>query len=220
MNKKMYLCDGDTFEHEGMRFKVGFERYDGYSEPWKEFDGHGEVSDWTRRDKRPGEIVLSSDHGSKRYYDVQATTAKAKRDGWGLTEEHKAELLSRLRRAVFGVRCEDGEFRVREQCGPWKPLTQGEITAEAVRRDFEYLRGWCNDDWTFNVVTVTLMVEGEDDEWHESTDPNCEESVGGVEDYNDYHIETAYELAGNVARYARREGIEAAHWAARDVATQ
>lgn len=51
-------------------------------EPWKEHDGHGIVSEWTRRDKMPGERVLCEDRGSKRYYDVQAMIAIAKKDGW------------------------------------------------------------------------------------------------------------------------------------------
>jgi hypothetical protein len=36
---------------------------------------------------------------------------------------------------------------------------------------------------------------------------------------NDYDIATAYELAENVARYARAEGLDAGYWVARDVLT-
>lgn len=50
--------------------------------PWDNSDGHGVVSDWTSRDKNPGERVLCSDRHSKRFYDVQASTAIAKRDEW------------------------------------------------------------------------------------------------------------------------------------------
>ena len=52
-------------------------------EPWKEHDGHGPVSDWTSRAKRPGERILAQDAGSYRYYDVEEATKIAKRDGWG-----------------------------------------------------------------------------------------------------------------------------------------
>lgn len=52
-------------------------------EPWKEHDGHGPVSDWTSRPKRPGERVLHTDGGSYRYYDVAEATKIAKRDSWG-----------------------------------------------------------------------------------------------------------------------------------------
>ena len=50
--------------------------------PWDEEDGHGPVSDWTTRDKLPGEIVLSSDRGGKRYYDFQAAVKQARAEGW------------------------------------------------------------------------------------------------------------------------------------------
>lgn len=50
--------------------------------PWDHDDGHGPVSDWTRRDKLPGERVLCEDHRSKRYYDFAAAVRLAKKDGW------------------------------------------------------------------------------------------------------------------------------------------
>ena len=50
--------------------------------PWEEEDGHGEVSEWTARDKRPGERVLISDRQSKRFYDFAGAVELAKRDGW------------------------------------------------------------------------------------------------------------------------------------------
>ena len=50
--------------------------------PWEHEDGHGTVSDWTRRGKRPGEVVLHEDRGSYRYYDWAEAIKIAKRDGW------------------------------------------------------------------------------------------------------------------------------------------
>ena len=35
--------------------------------PWEEHDGHGPVSEWTRRAKRPGEIVLVKDGDAARF---------------------------------------------------------------------------------------------------------------------------------------------------------
>jgi hypothetical protein len=63
-------------------FVVRFERDDDMREPWVEHDGHGIVSKWTARDKSPGELILTEDHGSKRYYDYQETLKVARRDGW------------------------------------------------------------------------------------------------------------------------------------------
>lgn len=51
--------------------------------PWEEHDGHGIVSEWTRRSKGPGELVLASDRGSFRYYDYAESVKIARRDGWG-----------------------------------------------------------------------------------------------------------------------------------------
>lgn len=50
--------------------------------PWKEHDGHGPVSEWTTRDKCPGERVLCTDRSSKRYYDFAEAVKLAKHDGW------------------------------------------------------------------------------------------------------------------------------------------
>jgi hypothetical protein len=57
---------------------------DDSGKPWKDSDGLGVVSEWTYRDKRPGERVLHEDRGARLYYDVQQTTAIALRDGWGV----------------------------------------------------------------------------------------------------------------------------------------
>jgi hypothetical protein len=52
-------------------------------EPWEEHDGHGVVSEWTSRDKAPGEMVLAVDRHRRRYYDFAATVKIARRDQWG-----------------------------------------------------------------------------------------------------------------------------------------
>jgi hypothetical protein len=95
-----------------------------------------------------------------------------------------------------------------------------------VRKDYEFLRGWCNDQWSYVGVTVTLMVEDEDGELVESDDPELEDSLWGVETFDDYHMEVAYENAGNIVRVyhekqaaAAREEIERIYWAERDVET-
>ncbi len=66
----------------GQAFRVTFERDDCMAEPWREHDGHGVVSGWTRDDKHPYEMLLSEDHGMKRYYNFKASVARARNDGW------------------------------------------------------------------------------------------------------------------------------------------
>lgn len=128
----------ETFTHKGREFTFDCERDDCMSAPWKEHDGHGIVSDWTTRDKLPGERVLASDRNSKRFYDIAATTKIAKRDGWGLGDDAKAAIAAKLGRAP----------------------TRKEIIAAAVEHDFGYLRAWCNDEWQFVVLCVNHPESG------------------------------------------------------------
>ena len=100
--------------------------------PWKEEDGHGPVSEWTRRSKRPGEMVLCSDRGCRRYYNFQSAVKIARLEGWGVGG---------------GI-------------GPGR--TAGERAHNAALADFEYLRRWCNDEWQYQTVSVTpLDSDGE-----------------------------------------------------------
>jgi hypothetical protein len=118
---------GDTFEMEGLNFRVTIERDDDMGAPWDNSDGHGPVSGWTTRPARPGERVLCVDRNSKRYYDVSAAMELAKRDGWDS--------------APYG---EPGE-------------TEGQRAARAVTSDFEYLRRWCADLWFYVCVGVQVV---------------------------------------------------------------
>lgn len=98
--------------------------------PWVACDGHGPVSEWTTREKAPGERILSSARGSRRYYDVAGAMDLAKKGGWGTKGGRKL-----------------GE-------------TANEYAARAVAADFDYLRGWCDDDWHYVGVIVTASRAG------------------------------------------------------------
>lgn len=76
------LCDNDTFERADHTFHVTFPFDDSNRKPWEECEGHGPVSEWTTRDKAPGELVLCEDRGYKRFYDYQAAVKLAKHDRW------------------------------------------------------------------------------------------------------------------------------------------
>lgn len=155
---KRILFDGDTIEHKGRTFTVEFPYDDSGRVPWEDCDGHGIVSEWTNRDKSPGERVLHSDRSSRRYYDVQETMKIALRDGWNA--------------APYDV---PGE-------------TKRQRAARAVDADFEYLRRWCNDQWSYVGVVVKHSETGE------------RESVWGIEsDAYEYLNETAHELADEIS---------------------
>lgn len=153
----------DTIEVNGRTFKVEIEADDHNDAPWENDCGTGYVTEWRRgRDKEPGERILCQDRGSYRFYDMERTMRKAKRDGWGLTDADKAKLAIRL----------NHEPR------------KGEIIAEAVERDFNRLRAWCNDEWQYVGVIVT------DEETGRAA------SLWGIEsDSDDYLAEVARELA-------------------------
>ena len=154
----------EIFEHNGFKFLLEIEYDDGLGAPWEEYDGNGIVSQWTSRDKRPHERILCQYHDSKRLYDVQATMARAKKDGWGLSQEDRQALAARLGREP----------------------TKGEVLAEAVDRDFEYLKRWCDNEWYYASLHVTMVDHPEHDTY-----------LGGVEydPWNDYHMDCAHEMA-------------------------
>lgn len=135
------MNDGDIIEKDGRRFRVNIEPDEYRGPPWENSDGYGVVSEWTSREKQPGERILSQDRSSKRYYDIAATMKIAAND-WGLSEEDHTKLVAKLGRTP----------------------TKGEVTAQAVENDFENLRQWCNDVWGYVGVIVTDITDEEDAE--------------------------------------------------------
>ena len=88
------LYDGDTFTHNGREFRVSFP-YDAFhGAPWVEYDCHGPVSDWTTRDKAPGELILNNGRTRRVYYDFQEACRIA-RTVWGFTSRADAAKAAR-----------------------------------------------------------------------------------------------------------------------------
>lgn len=86
-------------------FAVKFERDDDAGAPWDNFDGHGPVTDWETREKRPGELVLNRDGRACRFYDYAEAVRIAKRDGWNSppyeTDESLGQRAARAARADY-----------------------------------------------------------------------------------------------------------------------
>jgi hypothetical protein len=171
------LYDNDTFEHKGREFTVTFPHEDCQETPWQWCDGHGVVSEQkyhpfghgTKPPKAPGARILYWDRGYYRTYDVAETTRVAKRDGWGPGNEELAKLAQAVGRMP----------------------TRKEIVAAAVDQDFEYLRRWCNDEWSYVGVVVKFCDEDGDE-------LECE-SLWGVESDDNAYLETvAHELADEI----------------------
>lgn len=168
----------DTITLNGRTYRIDIEPDQDMGAPWEEHDCHGIVSEWTTRDKGAGERVLSIDqryglNGKRRFYDFSATTKKAKAEGWGLNESELTKLANKLNR---------------------KP-THNEIIAEAVRLDYECLRGWCNGSWYWCGVIVTDITEDE------GAPIDYTHAVWGIDsDSPDYMRQVAKELAEEASR--------------------
>lgn len=196
-----------TLQYGNVTIAVTIEPDNDHGAPWEECDGYGPVSDWTRRDKLPGELVLNSDRTSKRFYDFAEACRIARRDGWGVRPyrvypEQGANGLTRLTGHWFdharNLECivtdwHDCQNAARSQLYAMHRATMSEreYAARAARQDYERLRDWCNDHWHYVGVIVT------------ATDSDGEEidscSLWGIEsDAGDFLLEVANELLGEL----------------------
>jgi hypothetical protein len=151
----------ETIHQHGKKYLIEWERDHAHGAPWEE-DGHGIVSDWETRPKKPGEIILSEGRwGKKRFYDLQASIKLAKAEGWNTS--------------------------------PYEWPTKGAQAHAAAMADYEYLRRWCNDQWHYCGIIVTLA-----DEEGEPTDITA--SLWGIEDdgycSDGYHATVIQDLIG------------------------
>jgi hypothetical protein len=155
-----------TFEVDGFTIEARTEYDDDATPPWEREDGHGAVSEWTTRDKRPGERVIASDRSHRRlYYDFAGAVETAKRDGW--------------------------------DSPPYDAGTRGERSVRAVEADFRYLQSWCNDDWHYVGVILSVSRNGVMLDKHAA-------SLWGVEDSEPSYLqEVARELVDEAAQAGR-----------------
>ncbi len=196
-------CGGDTFTYRGRSFRIRLERDDDYSAPWDEHDGHGTVSEWTTRDKMPGELVLNSDRHSKRYYDFAEACRIARRDGWGFlpgqlqtAQSNTGEWRAWCKRKAWdrGDTFETVAADINEAIrGVYQKhrasMTPRQYAAGAAMADYDRLRAWCADEWFWCGVIVEHL-----DEEGETT--GLVESCWGIEsDAGDYLADVAAELA-------------------------
>lgn len=93
--------------------------------------------------------------------------------------------------------------------------TRGEIAALAVEADFENLRAWRNNEWSYIVLSVSIESIDEDGE---ATEIEIDH-LGGVESFGDYWREQAAEMGQNLISNYLTEQAEKAEWEARDVVT-
>lgn len=182
----MTIASGDIIEQGGHRFRVNIERDDTNEFPWDRDCSTGIVSDWTTRDKRSGERVLVEDRRYKRFYDWQGTIAKAHEQGWGLGAKALAELAVKMGH---------------------EPTT-GEIMEQAVQQNFDNLKAYCNEDWWYVGIAVTLL-DCPQDAMQPETD--CSHALWGIESNEDAYLEElAQELIGqHISELADADKVKA-----------
>lgn len=145
-------CWTDPVEVSGgysVRVHIEYDQHMGA--PWDEHDGHGPVTEWTSRNKRPGELVLCTDRSQKRYYDYSAAVELARRDGWD-APPYTGTKGERAARAALA----DYE-RLRQWCNDdWQWIVVGVEVSRAgavletdycggIESDGDYWREWAAD---------------------------------------------------------------------------
>lgn len=157
--------------------------------PWEECDGNIVGIREAKRDsstgyvdKKPGERVLH-DGGRRGYLWV-----------YDFNESVKVAKLDKW----------DTE--------PYGQGTPGERAVRAVLANAKWLAGWCNNDWHWMGVIVTLY-DADDNEIDE-------ESLWSIESDTDYWCEVATDMIENLEATALSEDVERDYWAARDVMTE
>lgn len=157
--------------------------------PWENSDGHGPISEWTTRDKAPGERVLCEDRSHKRFYDFAEAVKIARRDGWDSPPYKTGTPGERAARAA------EADFAfLRGWCTDQWRYHYVSITLRY--RGTEINEDDCGGIESFN------------DHWREWV---AEQVNDMIRVHKDERAETA--------RAARHERNERRYWAARDVIT-
>ncbi len=87
---------------------------------------------WTREPLSEGQLALAEDRGSRLVYDVDDSVRKALEDGWVATKGRQGSPYHRAK------------------------------TRAAVMKDYEALKAWCDNEWSYFGVAVTAFKAGVD----------------------------------------------------------
>lgn len=126
-------------------------------EPWKEHDGHGDVSEWRPLDsKQPGELVLCVDRRQALFYDFAGAVRKARSEGWGAKGD---EGMAPGAKAAHAARA-DFE-RMRGWCrGEWRWIGASvSIERDGAEVQAESLWGFESDGDYWQDVCAELLAQ-------------------------------------------------------------
>ena len=176
----IYAGETSAIERDGFTITATIYHDPDHGAPWEEEDGHGAVTDWTNRQKAPGERILAEAGGRgygnthRRFYDWAGAVKTAKADGW--------------------------------DAPPYGEGTAGQRAVRAVEADFQHLRAWCNDDWFYVGVAVTVSRAGVE------LTGKYDHAIWGTENTAADHInELAADLVGDALDAARAKLRELTH---------
>lgn len=174
--------------------------------PWDNDDGHGPVSEWTTRDKMPGELILCEN----RFYDFAEACRIARRDEWGTLGTYRMALPCQMPDGAWLATATDWRAGITIH-GEGEDINEAiravyaahratfpsarAYAAAAARADYERLRAWCNDEWSYMGVVVTVESNGH---------TIGTASLWGIEsDADAYLLEVANELIDEALENAR-----------------
>ena len=196
-NVNFSLEDGDVISIRNYAVRVKLMQDTDVTRPWKECDGMGVIRETTNTcRKRAGERIF----GGRYMFDVAATTAEAKRDSWGVSVERTQAMTRRLGRQP----------------------TRGEIVAQAVEEQYEYLVAWANDDWQYCGYKLHLQSP---DKGGKLVNTGATDSCYGFEYWpsddtkNQYLYSEIRRSSEYLVELAEKEGAEVRFWNERDVVT-
>ncbi len=170
------LHSGDSITRGKLTLTATIEPDSDSGTPWDNSDCHGPVSDWTSRDKEPGELILCDDNPSglrgtknRRYYNMQSAVHTARADEWGSLHPYKLR-LERTRNGshvaiatawnkpdIASKPRRDINRAIRELYDIYAATfpSKRAYHANAAQADYDYLRQWCDDQWSYVGIIVT-----------------------------------------------------------------
>lgn len=177
--------DEETVEFDGATVRISYHYDDGRDAPWDREDGHG--------------AVCKSTHPH----------------GYGGEKRPGDRPLNQPARGQWQYYYDwAGACKLAKKDG-WntEPYDAPNRIERAVQADFDFLRGWLNDDWRYvGVVCHVIDEEGEEIE-------GFEDSCWGYASYRDSHKTAGREMADELVKRYLAELDEAQYWEERDVVT-
>jgi hypothetical protein len=140
-DKERYSGQEEEIFYKGHRIKVDWHHEECGYIPWEESDCYGSVSNWVRRDKYPGEVIIASDRGSYRFFDLAGLVAELRQGGMTGEEADKAARATCARMKAW---CND------EWCYLW-------VSVEVPTADYDESCGMIESDYASDCLEEMLI---------------------------------------------------------------